>query len=271
MLKARALLIGLNYSNVAKETALTGCINDVKNMKEFLQELMVDQDFNITVITDEDPNMMDRVSWSGLYVNLLDLCIKSWSEDLDVAIFHYSGHGRQTASLSSGGYINSNANTENDGLDEGIVPVDYAKYGIIRDDVLNAIFTRFNPKTRILCIFDCCHSGSILDLHYQWGLKGLWSDVHNENENHEIPWIICLSAGRDIDVAGEVHKKIETGAFTTYLLDYFNKKGSDAHIIKMQKTINDNLGDAGYDQIHTVSSSRNIHVEDSIKSFLLYK
>ena len=94
MLKARALLIGLNYENVAKETALTGCINDVKNMKEFLQELMVDQDFNITVITDEDPNMMDRVSWSGIYVDLLYLCIKSWSEDLDVAIFHYSGHGR---------------------------------------------------------------------------------------------------------------------------------------------------------------------------------
>ena len=268
MLKARALLIGLNYSNVAKETALTGCINDVKNMKEFLQELMIDQDFNITVITDEDPNMMDRVSWSGIYVDLLDLCIKSWSEDLDVAIFHYSGNGRQTASLSSGGYINSNANPENDGLDEGIVPVDYAKYGIIRDDVLNAIFTRFNPKTRILCIFDCCHSGSILDLPYQWGLKGLWNDVNNEQK--ELPWIICLSAGRDIDVAGEVHKKIETGAFTTYLLDYFNKIGSDAHIIKMQKTINDNLGDAGYDQIHTVSSSRNIHVEDSIKSFLLY-
>lgn len=266
-LKVKALLIGLNYSNVANEHALTGCVNDVHNMKAFLDEMMKDTNYSIKVITDEDPDNMDRVSWSGIVIELFELCVSSWRDDLDRVIFHYSGHGRQMAELSSGGYNTLYKTREEDGLDEGIVPVDYGKYGIIRDDMLNSIFTRFNPKTRILCIFDCCHSGSILDLKYQWGFSGLLrSDSDNDDS---LPWIICFSAARDQDIAGEVHKKTNTGAFTTNLLEYFRKHGTAENILKMQKTINVELGDEGYDQIHVISSTRNIHMENSLKEFLL--
>lgn len=269
MIKSRALLIGLNYTHVNKETVLTGCINDVKNMNDFILDVM-GSECNITLITDEDSKTLDNVSSNGIQVALLDLCIKSWSENLDTVIFHYSGHGRQTTSLSTWGYINSHSISETDGLDEGIVPIDYIKYGIIRDDILNAIFTRFNPKTRILCIFDCCHSGSILDLSYQWGLNGLQNGNEITEPNIGFPHIICLSAGRDVDIAGEVHKKQDTGAFTTYLLEYMNKNGYYVNILTMQEKINNILDENGYDQIHTISSTNKISHE-SLGSFLLHK
>ena len=267
--KSRALLIGLNYANVDGETVLTGCVNDVRRMAAYLQGVM-GEDIDVTVITDEDPDMQDRVSWSGIFVSLMDMCVKSWSDDLDSVVFHYSGHGRQARELRSGGYIDQPGEVvEDDGLDEGIVPVDYDRYGIVRDDVLNAIFTRFNPRTRVLCVFDCCHSGSILDLPYQYGLHGLVGphglvDHRPPGAAVEGPWIVCLSAGRDVDIAGEIHGESlrrgdrGSGAFTTYLLDELLQWDTDQQhdILSTQMRINDRLDLHEYDQIHTVSSSR---------------
>jgi hypothetical protein len=84
------------------------------------------------------------------------------------------------------------------------------------------------------------------------------------------PFILCLSAARDVDIAGEVHRKIETGAFTTYLLEHLENNPFDS-IINQQNHINRRLRRGGYDQVHVVSSSHVFHEEMSLHDFLHYK
>lgn len=70
-------------------------------------------------------------------------------------VFWYSGHGAYTKS-----------ETESDGFDETICPLDAQKNGDIIDDELLLLF-KCLPKTAKVWIFtDCCHSGSNLDLPY---------------------------------------------------------------------------------------------------------
>jgi len=250
-MKAVALLIGLNYSHVLTETILTGCINDVKNVRNFIRNFI--PDCEICMLTDEHPDEQDKVTSSAIQIALIDLCFKSWALNLDTVIFHFSGHGRQS---------DVSRNCHN--LDEGIVPVDFAKYGIIGSEMLNAIFTRFNPRTHVLCIFDCCHSGTILELPFLYGLNGPWRKP--ECVCPPSGWIVCLTAGRDIDITGEVHNKKDTGAFTTYLLHELEKHPYE-NILEQQRQINNTLDMHGYRQIHMVSSTRDVESE-STKSFL---
>merc|ERR1711908_181630 len=73
--------------------------------------------------------------------------------DGDVCFLHYSGHGGQTA--DAGG-------SEIDGMDEFICPSDG---GIITDDELKGIVEGLYYKNCVLFgLFDCCHSGTMLDL-----------------------------------------------------------------------------------------------------------
>lgn len=259
-LNKKALILGLNYSFVENETVLSGCVNDACNIKAYLETLNFS---NIEMITDDIEENVDKLSWKGILLLLQDLCISSWLEDLDVVVFHYSGHGRQKTDMD---------NDEADGLDEGLVPTDYKKYGIITDDTLINIFKKFNPKTRILCIFDCCHSGSILDLNYTLinGSLEKQYDRKIDTVSPVSPFIICLSGARDNEIAGEVHKKIDSGAFTTYLLESLSEYPYST-IIDQEHRINKRLFNAGYDQSHVVSSSHFFDKNTSVYDFLSSK
>lgn len=91
----------------------------------------------------------------------------------DSLFFHFSGHGGQTVDRS---------NDESDGMDETIFPVDYQKAGQIVDDVnflsltcqeLHDIMVKpLDEGVRLTAIFDCCHSGTVLDLPYTYRCDG---------------------------------------------------------------------------------------------------
>lgn len=58
-------------------------------------------------------------------------------------------------------------------MDETIYPVDFKSAGQIVDDQIHAIcVARLQPGVRMTCIFDSCHSGSVLDLPYVYSTKG---------------------------------------------------------------------------------------------------
>ena len=78
----------------------------------------------------------------------------------DSLFLHYSGHGGQAA---------DDAADEEDGKDETLIPVDYQKSGQIRDDTVFKLLVAPLPKgVQLVCVFDCCHSGTILDLPYMF-------------------------------------------------------------------------------------------------------
>ncbi len=60
-----------------------------------------------------------------------------------------------------------------DGMDETICPQDYQRAGMITDDELFGLIVAPLPAgCRLTAIFDCCHSGSGLDLPFMYDWHG---------------------------------------------------------------------------------------------------
>ncbi|KND00422.1 uncharacterized protein SPPG_04744 [Spizellomyces punctatus DAOM BR117] len=152
----KALLVGVNYFGTRSE--LKGCINDVRNMKNFLITKFGFRDTPETMLTLTD----DQRNWHLRPTRQNILQAMQWlvrgSKAGDSLFFHFSGHGSQTQDLDG---------DESDGVDETICPEDYAKAGMIVDDEMNMILVRaLPPGVRLTALFDCCHSGSALDLPF---------------------------------------------------------------------------------------------------------
>lgn len=153
-MKSKAILFGINY-NRTPQARLRGCVNDVRNMATFLKE-KAKYDV-VKAYTDDDD--FNKVTGSYIINSIYKLAIDSHRHNLDRVWIHYSGHGCA---------INDRDGDESDGKDECIVPADYNYRGVITDDLIKRVLRYFNKRTQVTCIFDCCHSGTIGDLKYEY-------------------------------------------------------------------------------------------------------
>jgi hypothetical protein len=151
--KKRALLVGINYFGTKAE--LRGCLNDVKNVHQLITSRFGYQD--IRILTD-DPQNQNKPTKR----NILDgfRWLLSDVKPGDSLFLHYSGHGAYQADSHG---------DEHDGQDETICPVDYETAGMITDDDMHDLLVNPLPKgAKLTCIFDCCHSGTMLDLPFTY-------------------------------------------------------------------------------------------------------
>jgi uncharacterized caspase-like protein len=154
----RAVIIGINY--VGQQGELSGCQNDAKNMAEYIKDVWGFEESNITFLMDDGQNPDPTME------NILNAFkqLVSDSEPGDVAFVHYSGHG---------GKVRDDNGDEADGYDETLVPLDYQQAGQIRDDDLFTTLVGAMPRgAHLTCVMDCCHSGTVLDLPYQFVADG---------------------------------------------------------------------------------------------------
>lgn len=80
------------------------------------------------------------------------------SEPGTQCFLHYSGHG---------GQVRDPDGDRASGLDSTIVPVDYQRQGQINSDTLHRrLVSRLHPTSTLFVVFDCCHSGSALELPF---------------------------------------------------------------------------------------------------------
>lgn len=141
----KALVIGINYRNTKKE--LKGCINDAHVVYKHLLENYPITKKEIRLLTDETDQ---KPTVSNIKVSMRWLAKNSTPDSR--LFFHYSGHGNQ---------IKDDSSEEEDGYDERIVGLDgYMK----DDDIQTYLFYGLNPGSRLFCVFDCCSSGTMLDL-----------------------------------------------------------------------------------------------------------
>jgi regulator of replication initiation timing len=143
----RALLIGANYSGANQ---LYGCIFDIIQMKSVLLDVYGFQPSEIITLRDDDPSHMPTKA------RILQELVALVQSKVQTVFIQYSGHGTNITDMNK---------DEKDGVDECIVPCDYAKFGIISDDELNAALKGLVSTG--LAVFDCCRSGTILDLPYE--------------------------------------------------------------------------------------------------------
>lgn len=145
----KALLIGINYKGTGQE--LKGCINDIENLNRRLVTKFKYFQSNITVLTDNTPEKPTKANIEKALRNLVYNCKAG-----DTLLFQYSGHGSN---------ISDKTSDETDGRDEVLVPIDYTTAGVLTDDwMFTNLCAKIPMGVKLVCITDCCHSGTIMDL-----------------------------------------------------------------------------------------------------------
>ena len=182
-----ALLIGINYYDT--EYRLNGCLNDANDMKYFL----INKNFkNITLLTDAYSSNKKPTK-----TNIIDELIKTLikSNSGDTIVVTYSGHGS---------YCLDENNDELRGYDQTIISCDLKA---IKDDTLKSIIVKYLKKdVTLFCLFDCCYSGSVLDLKYQYSdsLNGNRLTV-NEKETDTRGNVIMISGCHDQQTSADAY------------------------------------------------------------------
>lgn len=215
-----ALLIGINYKGTGSE--LNGCINDVLNMKMHLIRDRNVLEENITILTEESGRNYQPKGMTIIH-EIAKLVTKSDATEL---WFHYSGHGS---------YITDTNGDEKDGRDETIVPLDYETSGMITDDMLHTYIKNIPAQVRLYCIFDCCHSGTIIDLRYMY--KG--ANINSvENINSRITSkVLMISGCMDKQTSADAYISGRyAGAMTT---SYLSVMAKHKNVIKCQQLIDE--------------------------------
>ncbi|KZP21196.1 peptidase C14 [Athelia psychrophila] len=158
--RKKALCIGINY--VGQSAELKGCINDARNIHNFIISRFGYKDDDIVMLTDDAKNSRQLPTKENI-INAMKWLVRD-AQPNDSLFFHYSGHGGQTKDLDG---------DEDDGFDEVIYPLDFETAGHIVDDLMHDIMVRpLPPGCRMTAIFDSCHSGTALDLPYVYSTEG---------------------------------------------------------------------------------------------------
>lgn len=240
----KALLVGINYLNTPY--ALSGCIDDTTRMKELLTSHGFD-DFNIlTDLTDVKPTKTNILNeFKNLIIN---------AKSGDVLFFYYSGHGSYTYDRN---------NDETDGRDEMLVSSDLQ--AVLDDELKSIIQTHLSREITIIGLFDSCHSGTILDLKYNY-LDSNNYDKYSENTKvSECEGnVIMISGCMDTQTSAEalIENKSQ-GAMTWSFIDCINKT-PNCSWRELLKTMRDLLKTTGYEQVPQLSTDSFYDVDSKL-------
>lgn len=246
-----ALLIGINYKNT--ESQLNGCINDVLNIKNTLINKFNYHPNNIILLTDDT---YKKPTINNILYSIYQLLIKCYrNRNINEVWFHYSGHGS---------YLDDTNNDEQDNKDECIIPLDYERNGIITDDILYKYFRWFPSRVNIISIFDCCHSGTIMDLEYKYNYEE--NKLIKENNKRMDSKILCFSGCKDNQTSMESLNFYENGKYngvlTSTLIMILEKNNYNISIINLLYEIKKYILENNFEQIPILTCSFNIEIND---------
>jgi hypothetical protein len=196
----RSLHIGINYPGTSCE--LHGCVNDAEN----LSECLIKREF----VRPEHSVILREAKCSDIVSHIQELAKESIKWRLRHVFISYSGHGVSVPDQNG---------DEVDGSDECVCPSDYQTAGILSDDVLKTLFSKFFKSTKITVLMDCCHSGSILDLPYTY-ISSTKQDIQTSAACH--PKIVMISGCTDSQTSADTYDRTrceQTGAMTSAFLD----------------------------------------------------
>lgn len=150
--RRKALLIGINYTGSRHQ--LHGCQQDVRNMIPFLQSRGFPAREPFMVILADDR----RGNYYPTAHNILAAMDWLVSEPGYSCFLHYSGHG---------GLVRDPYGDRPTGFNDTIVPVDFERVGQIDSGTLHRhLVSQLAPGCQLHIVFDCCHSGSAVELPY---------------------------------------------------------------------------------------------------------
>jgi len=183
-----AVLIGINYTS-HKQGQLSGCHNDVGNIKKYIMDVGKIKARNITTLMDDDGISIPPTKRNIMkaFDELTRKC-----QPGDCAFVHYSGHGSRQK---------DHTGQEESGYNSTLVPIDFNEAGQIVDDELYEHLVLKMPRgSTLTCLMDCCHSGTVLDLPFNFVADGEQTEMV-EMEN--FPFLQLLQCvGKALQDAG---------------------------------------------------------------------
>jgi hypothetical protein len=240
----KALLVGINYTGTQNE--LFGCINDVNSVKERINN----EGFTtINTLTDLTVKTPTRVNILNEFKKLLVT-----AESGDLLFFLYSGHGSNV--------LDKNGD-EKDGYDELLVSCDLQ--GITDDELKLLILQYLKKDVTLFAMFDCCFSGTILDLKYQF-LDSLNYDKYTENDkNIETLGNVYMISGcteQQTSADANINNKAQ-GAMTWALLESLKTSPTETwrELVKSMRSL---LKTSEYEQIPQFSSGTFVDIDSKV-------
>ena len=256
-----ALIIGLDYKDSNNINAiLAGCINDAFNVKNLLINNLGFKDSNIRMLTDDTPDKGTKEN----ILKMFDWLVELSNNGIKNLWLSYAGHGIQRFDTN---------NDENDNMDECIIPLDYfTNRSIIRDDeMVSRLIKRLNPKANLISVFDCCHSGTILDLPYRYYNSNL---VENSSIiNKDLAKVIMFSGCKDSEKSEELFNNINgnfeiTGAMTSGFINILKNNNYSIKCIDLYNYLNNYTKSNNFNQRPQISTTFKI---DNSTNFILNK
>lgn len=283
--RPRALFIGILYTGTS--SALHGCSNDQHALYKYVKQLApnvetkyLTDDTHSTIAVDGAPtraNILTALRWLRE-----GACAESrlWCS--------YSGHGA---------WMHDRSHDELDGRDETIVPVDYTRAGQISDDLLRAELVDPLPAgARLTCIFDCCHSGTVLDLRHNYTdestfvgpgnvryqkkyVPALWKRAivytQNPRDRESNADVLMISGCRDTQTSADAYEGgAYVGALTYAFLRFADPESKHARSDANERTPANLLADMNawmkirnYDQRPQLSCGRTTDVDKPWDAF----
>jgi len=240
-----ALLIGCNY--IGTQYELNGCINDVENIQNKLKNQYGFN--NILIMSDNTSNKPTKANILNEIKNLL-----SNANSGDKLFLLFSGHGTTIKDTNS---------DEKDGLDEMFVPLDFN--GISDDEIKIFINNNLKKDVTLFALFDCCHSGTILDLRYQYfDSENYDNSTENTKETETIGDVIMISGCKDNQTSEDAYiNSMYQGAMTWSFLDAVNKN-PNLSWKDLITTMRSSLKTSKYQQIPQLSSGKKIDLTNKI-------
>lgn len=270
----KALLVGINKYKMANSD-LSGCVNDVTNVRDSLLKFFGFKIEEIRVVTDERATkmaIMERLNW-----------LVKGAKSGDRLLFHFSGHGSQVR--------DRDGDELKDKLDEIICPHDMSWNGTyIVDDDLNKVFSGLPKGVFLEVLLDSCHSGTgtrellalerqppelsfkprfllppadILcrvddELPVQHLFNGLWSLNPSPKATNALPEYLSLFSGcrdnqtsADAQIAGKYN-----GAFTYYFCKHLRDVKGIIPRGELLKRVRASLKHEEFDQVPQLEASK---------------
>jgi len=265
--RRKALLIGINYRGT--RAALRGCINDATNMRNMLLRHGFPNDSShMVMLTDESRDRNYQPTGATIF-KAMQWLVQGVTEG-DVLFFHFSGHGAQ---------IPDKTGHEADGLNETILPMDYKQKQITDDELWGSLVWPLPSGVRLTAIMDCCHSGTGLDLPYDYKLHqssspfgisnysgGQW--VEELNPAHSKGDVILFSGCEDSQTSADSSTRYESGGAMTQSFIKAYEENQRATYPQFLSAIHRNLKQRGFKQRPQLTASQRFDVQSRIFSFV---
>lgn len=242
--KKQALIIGINYTGTMNQ--LYGCINDAQNIESRCNSIGFK---NSILLTDNSKIKPTKANIINEFKNILNN-----SRSGDLLFFSFSGHGT---------FRRDNNGDEMDGRDEMILPIDLNP--ILDDEFRNIIQTNLKKDVTLFALFDSCHSGTVLDLKYQYYDSSNYDEFTvNEKVIETVGNVIMISGCSDSQTSMDsVFNDQAQGAMTWSFLQGLKELNSPTWrelVKKMRELLKNN----NYQQIPQISSGRFLNLDTKV-------